>query len=339
MMEEASGSLCHACSSLKLAREDLEAPPSAPIDRFNKYILTGTIATLTANSSKCKLCRLILRAITLNQRRNPQALVDGAEWEMTRSMSTIEYSHISRVLTKRLVGSALYPMLKTPLAGRFYGIQLIDDKFTRSLLRGRLVDDVPDIAMVRGWIVRCQVEHGESCKETYLHIHDRPSDLLLIDAEADCLTRPRKDVSYIALSYVWGDAMKTVTLSSNVEQFSQFKGLHQIQLPKTISDALEVTKALGYRYLWVDAFCIIQDDNASKDRMIRSMDSVYGNADVTLIAATGGDANAGLAGWHTSSRKSPREGIEIVQPGLQVGLVSFFENELEDSPYSRRAWT
>ena len=338
-MDGANVSLCVACLSLNLSRKDFELPAHLPRDRSKKIVLTGTVSGLKGNSSKCKLCRLILRALQLNQRRNPQLLQNDAEWELTWSTSTIEYAHRSRALTREKVGSSLYPMLRMPLAGRFYGIQLIDDKHTSSLLRGRLVDHDPDIAMIRGWIRRCQTEHGESCKETYLRIHDCPCDLLLIDVEANCLARQKASTAYVALSYVWGKATKTVTLKSNVDQFSQSNGLFKAELPKTISDALEVTKLLGFRYLWVDAFCIIQDDDELKNIMIQSMDSVYGNAVITLVAATGGHANAGLSGWHRASRKSPEEDVETIQTGFQIGLLPFFENELEDAPYSGRGWT
>ncbi|KAL9075847.1 MAG: hypothetical protein Q9157_003857 [Trypethelium eluteriae] len=266
-------------------------------------------------------------------------LQDGIEWELTRFTSSIEYAHVSRAVTKNQVGSALYPMLKLPLAGRFYGIQLIDDKHTSSLLRGRLVDEEPDIAMVRNWIKQCQTIHGESCKDTYLHIRERQRDLLVIDVETNCLAPLQEDLPYVTLSYVWGSANRTTTLKSNVHLFSQPNGLLKKGLPKTISNALEVTKALGYRYLWVDALCIVQDDDVSKKRMIESMDSVYGNSAITLVAATGEHADAGLSGWDKTCRKLPWEDVETIRSDFRIGLVSFFENEIEDSPYSRRSWT
>ncbi|KAI9660326.1 MAG: hypothetical protein M1821_009676 [Bathelium mastoideum] len=338
-MGEPAESFCKACSSLNLSRTDFELPASVPIDRFGKVVLVGTVASLKSNSPKCQLCRLILRALQLNQVRNPQSLRGSAKWELTRSTSTIEYGHLLRAATKKLVGSALYPMLKVPLAGRFYGIQLIDEKSTSSLLRGRLVDDEPDVAMLRGWIKRCQTEHGASCRQTYLHIHESPCDMLFIDAESECLVRLPSDTAYVALSYVWGGANKKMTLTSNLKQFMQLNGLLRRDLPKIISDALEVTNALDYRYLWVDAFCIVQNDDVSKKAMIESMDSVYGNAVITIIAASGGQANAGLSGWNKASRKPPGENVETIRPGFRIGLLPFFENELEDSPYSSRGWT
>lgn len=338
-MKETPSSLCGACSSLNLCRKDFELPARIPRIRSDPIILSGRVGDLRKKLSQCQLCRLIFRALQLNQSRNPQMLQDEVEWQLKRFTSTIEYAHVSRALTRDQVGSALYPMLKVHLAGMFYGIQLIDGKNTRSLLRGRLVDDDPDMAMIHGWIKRCQSEHGKSCTKTYLHIHPLQGDLLVVDVEANCLTHLPSNKPYVALSYVLGGITKIETLISNGDQFRKPNGIPKHSLPKTISDAFDVTKALGYRYLWVDTLCIVQDDDIVKNLMIQTMDTVYGNAVITIVAATGKNANAGLSGWHRSSRKSPREDIEVIQPDFQIGLLPFFENELQDSPYSRRGWT
>ncbi|KAI9714350.1 MAG: hypothetical protein M1820_000311 [Bogoriella megaspora] len=328
--------LCITCANLKLSHQDFELPASIPIERLGKTVLTGTLSELKAKSSACQLCCLILRALQLNQQRNPQSLQDGAEWELTRSSSTVEYSRTSR---KTNLGSAFYPMLKAPLAGRFYGIQLIDDKHTGSLLRGRLVDEGADVAQIQGWIRRCQSEHEKSCQETYLKIPECKYRLYFIDVESKCLVDSTADTTYTALSYVWGDTNKILTTISNMKSFRERDAFTKISLPRTIEDAIAVTSALGYRYLWIDSLCIVQDDDKFKRLMIDSMASIYGNAIITLVAATGGHADAGLSGWIKTTRKAPMEDVEKLPDGLQIGLRSFFEGEIEDSPWSRRGWT
>ena len=59
--------------------------------------------------------------------------------------------------------------------------------------------------------------------------------------------------------------------------------------PKVIKDAFLVTKKLGYRYLWVDRYCIVQDDAQEKHQQIKNMGSIYENARVTIVAAAGSD--------------------------------------------------
>jgi hypothetical protein len=58
-------------------------------------------------------------------------------------------------------------------------------------------------------------------------------------------------------------------------------------LPRTIRDAIEVTRAIDYRYLWVDSLCIIQDDEQDRDFQIAMMDQIYSNADLTIAAGSG----------------------------------------------------
>lgn len=56
---------------------------------------------------------------------------------------------------------------------------------------------------------------------------------------------------YLALSYCWGSGQPYVLTTKNIEKL--MRGLKMTKLPRTISDAVEVTKTLGFKYLWVDA--------------------------------------------------------------------------------------
>lgn len=56
---------------------------------------------------------------------------------------------------------------------------------------------------------------------------------------------------------------------------------------------MELVRALDERYVWVDALCIVQDDNDSKMQDIHNMGALYANATFTIVAADG-DASTGL---------------------------------------------
>lgn len=58
---------------------------------------------------------------------------------------------------------------------------------------------------------------------------------------------------------------------------------------------MSLVRSLGERYLWVDALCIVQDDEASKLQNIDRMAPIYPGAKLTIIAADG-DADYGLRG-------------------------------------------
>ena len=65
-------------------------------------------------------------------------------------------------------------------------------------------------------------------------------------------------------------------------------------MPKTFKDALQVTRMLGYRYLWIDAICIIQDDPEDLRNEMAVMGDIYRQSAVTIFAANGPNTDSGL---------------------------------------------
>ncbi|KAK4667357.1 hypothetical protein QC763_0056500 [Podospora pseudopauciseta] len=94
---------------------------------------------------------------------------------------------------------------------------------------------------------------------------------------------------YAALSYCWGstddDARAQITLTQG-SLVQHRLGIGFKRLPLSVQDAVAMTRALSLRYLWVDALCISQDDPADWDRQCVDMHKIYGNAFITLCAAS-----------------------------------------------------
>jgi hypothetical protein len=57
-------------------------------------------------------------------------------------------------------------------------------------------------------------------------------------------------------------------------------------LPLLFKDTVNVVRRLGYRYLWIDAYCIIQDDTEDLQAEAALMGEIYQKA-VLNIAADG----------------------------------------------------
>lgn len=102
-------------------------------------------------------------------------------------------------------------------------------------------------------------------------------------------------VPWVALSYVWGHSSG----DAGPEVFPQ-------ALPNTIEDAIKVTEEMGYRYLWVDRYCIDQKEEAQKLDLIAKMDIIYRAADLTIIAAAGLDEVLGCRELGAENGKSKR---------------------------------
>lgn len=74
-------------------------------------------------------------------------------------------------------------------------------------------------------------------------------------------------------------------------------GLQVAELPRTFRDAIQITKALGYQYLWIDSLCIMQDDDADWRTEAAEMRNIYRHSTCNLAA----DRNS----WQYFQTKDP----------------------------------
>ena len=135
-------------------------------------------------------------------------------------------------------------------------------------------------------------------------------------------------LDYLTLSYVWGtDSQHPAACNAMPEQ-----------LPRTIRDAIEVVKKLGYQYLWVDRYCVPQEDCRERHAIIQGMDQIYENSVLSITAAAGGNSHYGLPG----AKNTPRKPQLIVQLGsytvTEIHLYKVPEN-INASKWNSRGWT
>jgi hypothetical protein len=102
---------------------------------------------------------------------------------------------------------------------------------------------------------------------------------------------PQQHSDYIALSYCWGGPQKCQTTTNTVDE--HYNGIMLQDLSLSIQDAVEVTRRLGFQYLWVDALCIIQNSE-DKDVEISLMRDIYKNATLVLTASSSLNAEEGF---------------------------------------------
>lgn len=136
----------------------------------------------------------------------------------------------------------------------------------------------------------------------------------LIDCVDMAIVRRTDSSRWIALSYVWGKRPQAFVANTSFRVGSCLPS----DLPRTVADAITATKLLGYRYLWVDEYCIDQSDTRHKTLQISRMDGIYSGADVTIVAAAGKDKSYGLPGVGLTER--------IPSAAIQVGDFTLFSN-------------
>lgn len=159
---------------------------------------------------------------------------------------------------------------------------------------------------------------------------------------------------YTALSYCWGlsnDAQKHLkTTLSTYEKFLSSIPYHD--LPHTLRDAIEVTRKLRCRYIWIDALCIIQDDVDQADwrRESVKMKEVYGHAYLTIAPISSHSSFDGFLSCKKhiymrvpihSTKRPELNGIFLVGQPTSEGRYwhGSFSDDILDSTWDRRGWT
>ncbi|KAF3811753.1 hypothetical protein GCG54_00014504 [Colletotrichum gloeosporioides] len=100
---------------------------------------------------------------------------------------------------------------------------------------------------------------------------------------------------------------------------------------------MAVTMDMGFEHLWIDKFCIDQNDGKEKDAQISQMDSIYHNAELTIIAAAGSDPTYGLPGIGNKHRQ-PHPTLVIRDINI-VSTLRHPEKAIQSSKWSTRGWT
>ncbi|XTI82127.1 HET-domain-containing protein [Cenococcum geophilum] len=90
---------------------------------------------------------------------------------------------------------------------------------------------------------------------------------------------------YACLSHCWGDS-QSLCKSTEATLERNKQAIEWGLLPATFRDAIEFTRRLGLRYLWIDSICIIQDSSDDWIEQSALMADIYGRAYVTLCATS-----------------------------------------------------
>ena len=353
--------LCESCSKIDILRCFQHAVHSR-IDQSGfagptrDALKLGTVDTLHKRSSQCSFCRLVIQSVcntSIHSDLNPGRLVA----ESQKNLGPIEcwlYSYCFadnnpddiRSPKAFRIGIATQMKGEGPCAQkeRAGDIQLFATDARKAglseMFHGRFVSIKIDIELCRSWVDYCEREHGELCEEpnaeTGSYTTKTPQDLILIDVKRMCLCYAEHPVRYVALSYCC-PANQVFRLSQSI--LSEMLGADSIkrkmvELPLRIQDAIHITMDLGETYLWVDAVCIIQDLEESKNFQILQMDRIYGAAFLTIVLAT----------YDSFYRYNENpEGIkQIVETVQNVHLAVPFDTVsfvVQHSRWNNRAWT
>ncbi|GAB1312772.1 hypothetical protein MFIFM68171_02982 [Madurella fahalii] len=173
-----------------------------------------------------------------------------------------------------------------------YGLRLIGD--TRAVLSRafggathvlKRLDLRSAVKMVKKWLEVC--EKHAVCSEPS---QTTPKRLLDLATAAPKLTevgaKKQGYIRYATLSHCWGDASDSKPLCTTKETYrTRTRGIEWTDLPPLFQDAINITKELGCRYLWIDSLCIIQDDEEDWLEQSADMGDIYSSGYINLAAA------------------------------------------------------
>lgn len=141
--------------------------------------------------------------------------------------------------------------------------------------------------------------------------------------------------NYIALSYCWGTDRFITTTSATIDAHKEH--FNTSTLPQTFQDAIITTRRLGFRYLWIDALCIIQDSPEDKSKEINTMGAIYSNAVLTIAVVNASRVAEGFL----QARSQPFVELPYRCPDGAMGKIQVSvqrEISLRKEPLYTRGW-
>ncbi|RYC57583.1 hypothetical protein CHU98_g8627 [Xylaria longipes] len=168
----------------------------------------------------------------------------------------------------------------------------MDASASRAKILGQVsIED--NISMIASWFHECCINHA--------HIDDRweqsrPRRLLSVGLDEKPMRLVRTDTiadtaPYATLSYCWGQSPHLRTSKDSIKQFME--AVPAKLLPATYNEFIKIARALAIPYVWIDALCIIQDDEEEWQNEAAHMGDIFQGSIFTIAAAQSSDTSEG----------------------------------------------
>ncbi|PMD16794.1 HET-domain-containing protein [Hyaloscypha hepaticicola] len=203
------------------------------------------------------------------------------------------------------------------------------------------------------WLKTCLETHGSLCQVVdKLPLPTRVLDVGLQESTHVTLYIPNgQHGQWFTLSHCWGRSHPVTTTISNLE--SQCTGIMISTLPKTFRDAIYITRRLGYRFLWIDSLCIVQNSVIDWQEESVKMNTIYSNAVLNISADAAANSSEGIfdSSTNTTAQRGPGYMLPTSKPslvqipvhspktGLKYTLYIWYNKEFAyNQPLQERGW-
>jgi len=204
------------------------------------------------------------------------------------------------------------------------------------------------IATASGWLRNCLDNHI-SCNPSP-ELRKPPKRLINIGNETRDpflaeMSPASQNIKWFSLSYCWGEEPSMKLTKDSMDTLRN--GISLSRLDPTIRDAIFITRALDIPYIWIDALCIVQDEQGKEwNEDASRMNEIYGGATATLVVASSSTVKDGFL-----KERQPQyipvpleslewEAIDAESPvGLYLSQKWDSDEDSAEGPWSSRGWT
>ncbi|KAI0096829.1 HET-domain-containing protein [Hypoxylon sp. NC0597] len=331
--------LCTPCSKLDLAdyfkeERDDRIDRATGLKAASTAKRLGYLRDICLKSGQCSFCWIIVQAVCttyVSKETTPEALLEK-EIAASNPRECWLYSYCSAKNDRLEDDNPSSKAIRIGIAyraggpgdgggavdGQISDIQLLAEDSIQvrnsSAFFGRRVSPKLNLSLANYWLNLCETSYGARCNGDMLTSELGPKDLLVIDVKQKYeLFRPG------ALGHRWSE------------------------LPAVIQDTINLTSEFGETYLWVDALCIIQDDQEQKYSQIAQMDRVYSSALMTIVpllrTLDPNQACSGLPRYNSKVRFREQKVAVVQGMHLAVPFEAVFGMVDKNTRWSTRGWT
>ncbi|KJK90541.1 hypothetical protein H633G_05552 [Metarhizium anisopliae BRIP 53284] len=207
-------------------------------------------------------------------------------------------------------------------------------------IRARVVPALVDPALPRCWLDFCREKHaGTACMAPVEMVRGlRLVDCTEMRVVAAEEIQARGETDYLALSYVWAqtelDSSPDAPSDTSASTLGPDGRLPE-SVPPLFADAIAFTRSLGFRYIWIDRFCLPLPAG-ERQKQVDAVGEIFSQSLLTLIVAAEDTSLGGIPGLGT-----PREEQLCLKTKTGLYATSLVRPDLEvaSSKWASHAWT
>jgi hypothetical protein len=363
-VQQSSSKGCHFCSHIWAVAdhnvksgayvydiEDIDDKDEDSVPQFGSHILSEAFLRPGHNAEKRKAVDRARKRAQLIEALGPEARpgiiiqisCDGSEYRsdlhISISVEVNGYIGIRAETTDRRMLSVTEPIVEEEAeweANRDDRAEIYNDAQVSISTASE-----GSMKLARKWLDHCLSEH-RTCKDVHSWSNILPTRLIDVGSSPDaplrlCVARHiRPAPVYLTLSHCWGGAKILRLLKDNYDEFRQ--AIPKDELPLTFRNAVDITRRLGYRYIWIDSLCIIQDSLEDWAAESALMGDIYCGSVCTVSALAAKDSHAGTFTTRNPLRYIPCRLTSGVDTGLIVRGASLAQSRSCRGPLLSRGW-